>query len=388
MRPNVYLKHGIAMNEVFITGVGKFLPGPPIANHEVASIIGSIGPRSATLGKATLRKNGVKQRHYSYRADGTFSHSNAQMAAHAIRHAVDAAKRSLQDVDLLATSTTLGDHLVPGFASAVHGELGVSRIEVASFQSVCASGLMAAKHAFMAIRVGESKCAAVSGSELSSRWFRPGFYPEGRSQSLDDAESEASLEFLRWTLSDGAGALMLEPAPLTSGKSLRIDWIKQRSFADKFPNCMFAGSRGNKGQDQTTWGAYDSPQSAYAAGAIVLRQDFEVLYQMFPTWVGYYLELVDEGAITPQSIDYFLPHYSAESLRAAMINLLERTGAMIPEARWFNNLSKCGNTGSASIFVMLEELVNANALRPGQRILCFVPESGRAICAFMQLTVV
>lgn len=375
------------MTEVFITGMGKFLPGPPISNDEIAGIIGVIGPRSATLGKATLRKNGIKQRYYSYRADGTFSHSNAQLAAEAIRQAVGIAKRSIHDIDLLATSTTQGDHLVPGFASAVHGELGVSRVEVASFQSVCASGMMAAKHAMMAVRSGESKCAAVSGSEVSSRWFRPGFYPDGRSRA-GDAESDVALEFLRWTLSDGAGAMVLEPQPLAGKRSLRVDWIKQRSFADKFPNCMFAGSRGNAGNDQATWGAYDSPKAAYEAGAIMLRQDFNVLYEMFPTWAGYYLELVDDGVIDPNAVDYFLPHYSAESLRAEMVSLLERTGAMIPETRWFNNLRTCGNTGSASIFVMLEELVNSDRLKPGQRVLCFVPESGRAICAFMHLTVV
>jgi 3-oxoacyl-[acyl-carrier-protein] synthase III len=36
----------------------------------------------------------------------------------------------------------------------------------------------------------------------------------------------------------------------------------------------------------------------------------------------------------------------------------------------------------------LDELFNAGSLRSGQRLLCYVPESGRFSSAFMHLTVV
>jgi 3-oxoacyl-[acyl-carrier-protein] synthase III len=60
----------------------------------------------------------------------------------------------------------------------------------------------------------------------------------------------------------------------------------------------------------------------------------------------------------------------------------------IPYERWFPTLAWKGNTGSASIFVILEELFHSENLREGQKLLCFIPESGRFSIAYMMLTVV
>lgn len=61
---------------------------------------------------------------------------------------------------------------------------------------------------------------------------------------------------------------------------------------------------------------------------------------------------------------------------------------MIPEEKWFTNLATKGNTGAASIFVMLEEAFNGGRFSPGDRILLMVPESGRFSVAFVHLTCV
>jgi len=52
------------------------------------------------------------------------------------------------------------------------------------------------------------------------------------------------------------------------------------------------------------------------------------------------------------------------------------------------NLTYKGNTGSASIYVMMEELFHSDKLREGDKILCYIPESGRFSIAYMLLTVV
>jgi len=61
---------------------------------------------------------------------------------------------------------------------------------------------------------------------------------------------------------------------------------------------------------------------------------------------------------------------------------------MIDEERWFSNLNSRGNTGAASIFVMLDEACQSGRFSPGERILLIVPESGRFSFAFAQLTCV
>ncbi|VTP93530.1 3-oxoacyl-[acyl-carrier-protein] synthase III C-terminal domain-containing protein [Sphingobacterium daejeonense] len=60
----------------------------------------------------------------------------------------------------------------------------------------------------------------------------------------------------------------------------------------------------------------------------------------------------------------------------------------IAEEKWFTNLHEKGNTGSASIYIMLEELLYSGRLKPNQEIICMVPESGRFITTFMKLKIV
>jgi len=91
------------------------------------------------------------------------------------------------------------------------------------------------------VRAGETDCAAVVASEFSSRWFRPSFY-EGT--ALIDTKGRLAMEadFLRWTLSDGAGAIVVEPKPRPDKRCLRIGWIDLISLAGSFDPCMWAGA--------------------------------------------------------------------------------------------------------------------------------------------------
>lgn len=376
------------MKDVYITAAGTFLPGPPIGNAEMEDYLGRIHEKESRKGPFVLRQNRIKTRHYALNISGIAQYSSAQMAAAAITQAVNASEVSLQDIDFLASSATLGDVLVPGLASHIHGALGIKPIELANYQSVCASSMMALKGAFLQIRADGKTCAAVSGVEFASRYFRPGFY-EG-SPALD-AKGELCMEaeFLRWTLSDGAGALLIEPRANRHRPSLKIEWIDLCSYADRFDTCMVAGVALGDHHDLThPWASDGNPAHSAQRGAVMLLQDFDRLKKMFPVWVAHYVSLVEAGKIRVDDIDWVLCHYSAHSLREEMIALLERTGCMIPEEKWFTNLYEKGNTGSASLFIMIEELLNSGRLRPGETLLCVVPESGRSIISHMLLSVV
>jgi len=276
--------------------------------------------------------------------------------------------------------------MVPGLASHVHGLSGIKPIEIASFQSVCASSLMAIKSAWLQLRAGEHGCAAVCGSEFASRYFRPGFY-ESTLAYRQTGEVPLNAAFLRFTLSDGAGAAILESKPNERQRSLRIKWINLRSYADRFDTCMMAGGVRRNGTTDY-WGDYHNATAAMEAGALMLTQDFELMKKMIPVWVSHYLGLIDDGLIRIPEIDHVVSHYSSQSLRDEVVKLLTAAGAMIDERKWFSNLSTKGNTGAASIFILLEELYRSGTLNKGEQILCHVPESGRALNGFMLLEVV
>ena len=71
-----------------------------------------------------------------------------------------------------------------------------------------------------------------------------------------------------------------------------------------------------------------------------------------------------------------------------MIAYQKKIGMEIPVDKWFYNLTKVGNIGSASAYVMLEELFYSGRLKKGEHILVMVPESARFTYAYMYLTVV
>lgn len=375
------------LRDVFITGTGAFLPGEPVDAEAMESFIGRIGGRSSAVGRRALRWNGVETRHYALNADGRSLHSNASMTADALRAALDDAGLAAADLDFLATATTQGDYLVPGHAAAVHGELGCGPMEIASHQSVCASALTALKHAWLSVRAGEAEVAATAAGEFSSRWFRPEFY-EGT--TLVDAKGRARVEadFLRFTLSDGAGAVVLEPRPRTDALSLKIEWIDLTSLAGRFDPCMWAGSTFADRSDMRSAWSHVGPVAAHAAGSVALVQDFELLKIVIRAWIGVWLEKVDTGRIVPAQVDHLLCHYSARSLREEIVGLLESTAAMIPESKWFSNLATVGNIGAASIWVMLDAFLKSGRAKRGERVLLIVPESGRAMVGFAMCEVV
>ncbi|MEK6480862.1 beta-ketoacyl-ACP synthase III [Catalinimonas sp. 4WD22] len=370
------------MHKVYITSLGTFLPNAPVSNDEMEDYLGRINGKSSAVKSRMLRQNGIMSRHYAMDKAQQSTHSNAQMAALAVEQALDKSNLKANDVQLLATGTTQGDLPVPGFASMVHGESGLSRCEVASFQSVCASGMMAIKNAYTQIHCGEKQNAICVGSEFASRLFKASRYDVQNMTSVP-----FDTEFLRWMLSDGAGALVLENHKREDGLSLRIDWIELTSHAHQFPECMYTGKNDNKNPSEASWLDYPDYTAAANAGAINLKQDIRLLDQVVKTGIAHYFELIDQGKIKVDNIDWLCCHYSSEFFKAPIKELMAKGGALIPDEKWFSNLKTKGNTGAASIYIMLEELMYSGKLKAGDTILCMVPESGRFITSFMQLTV-
>jgi 3-oxoacyl-[acyl-carrier-protein] synthase III len=328
---------------VYLTGAGAYLPGAPLDNEQVAQRLGDTMPG---LRKRIMAGNGIRTRHLA--ADQL----NEDLAAHAVQAALKDRGIDLAEVGLLATGTTQGDLLVPGFASMVHGRLGGAPMEILSSGGVCASGMAALAAAVRALECGDHDRAVVVGSELVSR-------------SSKNPGRTADTEFLRWTLSDGAGAVVLERRPRADAISLRVDWTHLVSHAHAHNVCMSASLEEMR-----------------------LRQDVSMLPDLFRTGVGELQRLVDSGKVDLSEVDHLLCHYSAERFRGELVRLMREGGVEIPQHKWFSNLSTRGNTGAASIFIMLEEAWHSGRFQPGERILLAVPESGRFSFALVHLTAV
>lgn len=374
-------------NDVYITALGKFLPGEPVGNDAMEDYLGCIHGRPSRLRRRILQQNGILQRHYAIDRNQQSLYRNSEMAAAAVQDALRRGELVSSDVELLAAATTSADLMAPGFASMIHGELAGGRCEVASFQGICASGMMAIKSVFSQIRSGEKTNGIACASEFASRRLKASAY-EGEESVRSGKPLPFSAEFLRWMLSDGAGAALLRNRPNRNGLSLRIEWIELWSYAHNHPVCMSLGGATDEGGGNRSWQDYDSFAEAMADGAFVLQQDVRMLDDVVKVCIDGFLELIEQQRIDPATIDWMVCHYSSRMFRDRIFDLLRMAGAMVPEERWFSNLDRRGNVGSASPYLLLEELLNERELIPGQKILCVVPESGRFIASYMMLTVV
>jgi 3-oxoacyl-[acyl-carrier-protein] synthase-3 len=369
----------VEYRRTYLHGVGAWFPGEPVDNARIDDFIAPLNRQSARIKARVLRDNGILTRHYAIDTEGNTVHSSAQMAAAAIADCLGKAGATLADVSLLCTGSSGTDTGLPGFANMLQGELGAQPMETSSHQGVCAAGVTALKNAAAAIELGQHRRALVATSEFPSRLFKKSsFAPAGYDTDFDS-------HFLRWMLSDGAGAMLLGDRPAAAGPALRLKWVHLRSFSGDYPVCMQVGLAGNG--SRRSYLDYDSLAEAEVAGAFALRQDLRLLPNLFDIGIHEYVRLVNAGHIDPARVDHFLCHYSSEKFRGVIAELMDEAGLTIPQDRWYSNLAWRGNTGAVSIFAMLSDFLRERAVQPGERILCFVPESGRFTVSFLMIEV-
>ena len=226
-----------------------------------------------------------------------------------------------------------------------------------------------------------------TGSELASSLIRSQFFEHLH----DDKDIMAfESEFLRWMLSDAAGTVFMSSRKNPDQLSLRVDWIEHISYAGQYGVCMYAGAVKHEDGSITGWRQLDSLREALDKNYFALKQDSAILNEeIVKVSVNMALaRTIEKRNIKAKEVDWFLPHYSSAFFREKLYMAMEEIGFRIPYEKWFTNLAYKGNTGSASIYVILEELFHSGKLKEGDKLLCFIPESGRFSIAYILLAVV
>lgn len=369
----------VAYSNVYLQSAGMFLPGAPVDNDGMDAYVAPLNRISGRIKRRILAENGIQTRHYAIDGEGATVLSNAQMAAGAIAAALAGAGRPLADVGFLSSGSSGGDALMPGFASMIQGEMAAPPMETLSVHGVCAASVGALQAAAQAVESGAHRLALSVASEMPSRLFkRSRFAAQGYDTDFD-------AHFLRWMLSDGAGAVLLggpRALPQANGLRLQLKWTHLRSFAGDYPVCMQLGMTADRGKSHLDFPAWGD---AEAAGALSLRQDIRLLPHLFDVCIHEYADLAHKGWVPGRGIDHFLCHYSSERFIPVVEELLGKAQLGIPRERWWSNLVWRGNTGAASIFIMLAEFLQARgkSLKAGDTVLCFIPESGRFTAGYM-----
>ena len=367
------------MRNVYINKVAVFLPNKPVSNEEMEDYIGLIAGKPSRVRSIVLKQNGIKTRYYGLDKEHKITHSNAQLAKEAVLGLFEE-NAVPSDITLLACGTSTPDQLLPSHASMVHGELGNFPMEIFSSAGVCLTSLQALKICYSNILAGLHDNAVCVASELTSPALVSKFYDPEYEATHDNPDKDPYMafekDFMRFMLSDGAGAVLLQDHP-EGDCPLKVEWVEMTSYANELPTCMFMASELEPNGRLKSWKEF-SPEEIKDRGVLVGKQDIRQLKKhAIKYWVDHIETVLAKHNLNPEEVDYVLPHLSSMLFYDQVNEELKSRGIALTKEKWFVNLPSVGNVGSAAIYVALEELMRTKGIKHGQKILLLVPESGR-----------
>lgn len=379
------------MNKVYISRTSSFLPNEAISNEEMEEVLGLLNG-SGRIKNIVLRNNGILTRYYAINKAGEITHTNAELTYEAIKRLFDG-KIKLEDAEVMAVGTTTPDQNLPSHAAMVHGLMeGSKNLEIISVSGACSAGMSALKYGFMSVYSGMSNNAIVAGSERTSTWM-------SQNKFENELEMAASLEknpilsfqkeFIRWMLSDGAGAFLLENKPNPDAElNIEVEWVDGLSYANEIETCMYAGAEKAEDGSIIPWSHYSSKEMSEQS-IFALKQDVKLLDKfIIEKGVQSMAELMKKHKVNGEEVTYFLPHISSFFFKDKLMDGIEAAGLGVTRKQLFTNLDSVGNVGAGSIFLMFDELLKSNKLKKGDKILLSVPESARFNYVYSLLTVV
>ena len=364
---------------VYINSVSAYLPNSPIANEDMEDYIGKIGGNPSRVRSIVLRQNGIKTRYYGLDKSQNLTHSNARLAKEAVCGLFENGTIP-DDLTLLACGTSTPDQLLPSHASMVHGELGNFPMEIFSSAGVCLTSLQALKICYSNILAGLHQKAVCVASELTSPALLAKFYDPEYEATHDNPDKDPYMafekDFMRFMLSDGAGAVLLQDHP-EGTCPLKIEWVDMTSYANELPTCMFMASELQDNGRLKSWKEF-SPDEIKERAVLVGKQDIRQLKKhIIKYWVDHIETVLAKHHVKAEEIDYVIPHVSSMFFYDKLNEEIASRGIALTKEKWFTNLTSVGNIGSAAIYVALEELIRTKEIKQGEKILLLVPESGR-----------
>ncbi len=360
------------MADCYITSTGTCLPGEPIDNGNIDKYLGRVLGEGQVKDKI-LAANGIQTRHYALDKKQNPTHSIYELASQAVKDCLSDHQNPPQ-INYLSAGTTYAPTLAPGISSLLHDQLSREQLvshslEINSNSGICSSGAQAIVNASRAVKSGETKAAICVGVELSSsglksKAFQTVYDIPTILKNVRKSKWFMSV-FLRFMLSDGAGAFLMESQPDKQGFSLKVNWTYSRSFANEAPLCMQLQSK-----------------------PLMLSQNVSILARyMAPLSKKAVEGALSEHGETLDSYSMVLPHMSSYYFEPSVRKIINELSPN-REIPYWTNLRTAGNTGAASIFIMLDEYMKTKPVKAGDRLLLFVPESGQFNYVLISLTVV
>jgi len=302
-----------------ITGTGSALPARRVTNADLAAELATRGLE--TSDEWIVERTGIRARHFA-----APDQSSSDLGAQAARHALEAAGRQAQDVDLIIVATSTPDMVFPSTATILQRKLGAFGCPAFDVQAVCSGFVYALSVADAMIRTGAASCALVIGAEVFSR-------------ILDFNDRTTCVLF-----GDGAGAVVLE----ASGEP---GILASRLHADgRYREILEVPGTVSGGQ---------------ILGSPLLTMDGQAVFKLAVSVLGEVAnEVLEAAGRTAASVDWLVPHQANIRIMQATARKLK-----LPMERVVVTVQEHGNTSAASIPLALDHAVRAGQIQKGQTVM-------------------
>lgn len=301
-----------------IIGTGSYLPKKVADNHFLSTIVD-------TDDEWIRQRTGIKERHLSNGKEGT-----TYMATHAAEAALENAGITADELDMIIVATVSADTYVPSTSCQVQGAIGAIRATCFDLNAACSGFLFAMNTAYAYIEMGMAKTILIIGAETLSR-------------EVDWSDRSSCILF-----GDGAGATIMRQE---EGKGGLIASV--------------TGSDGSQGDVLTCKGrGIQNPFHQSKRKKDYLRMEGQAVFRFAVTMVPRCIkQILKKTGYDTEDIKFFVLHQANVRILELIAKRLKVDIDKFPM-----NLDHYGNTSSASIPILLDELNRNNLLEPGDKI--------------------
>lgn len=302
---------------IAIKGTGSALPEKIVSNADLAKIVD-------TNDEWIRERTGIETRHI---ATGDTVASLAVLAA---KRALEDAGTKAEDVQIIIVASCSSEMALPCVACQVQNAIGASKAVAFDLNAACSGFLFAMNTVEAYFSAGVYTNALVIGAEVLSN-------------IIDWQDRGTCILF-----GDGAGATYFEKAEVKSFKFIQ--------YSD--------GTKGDVLSCEQRNGSNAFYKNTEAFSPYVTmdgREVFKFATRKVPEAI---MCLLDEAGMQPKDVDCYILHQA--NLR--IIEYISKRMGVDME-KYPHNVERVGNTSSASIPILLDEMRKAGKIMPGMKII-------------------
>ena len=342
------------MAGITIIGTGHYVPGEPIPNENLARVMDTsdawIHPRT-----------GIRQRHYA--AEGETA---SDLGAKAAERAIEAAGIDRAEIDAIVCATMTADYKFPGSGGLVGAKLGIQGVPAFDLSAQCASIPFCLQMANGLIATGAARTILLVAADAHAG-FMPWtdwdvVYGERDDVVSEEARAQATRHRgLAVIFGDGAGAMILRRAEVEGHGFLGAQLHTDGDFAEDI--ALLGG--GFRSRPFLTHEMID--QELYVP-RMAGRSLFKHAVTKLPRVVR---ELCARHECAVEDVDWMLAHQANDRINNAVREALKLPPEKVP-----SNIARYGNTSSATIAILLDELIRDGSIQRGQLLCLFALGAG------------